>query len=142
MHAGPDGHGCPTVTGAGTGTFYFEGASGLYTEVQPGSWFFGDEDYAQNEGGAAGSKPEWEQVRRGRSRGGLEGALYVATTVISASDKRNNVVVDAGSKAVSLDSGPPTVRSAHPTIPSCPSCGLFKTLVYTFKGRGGSMWGT
>ena len=29
---------CPTVTGAGTGTFEFESASGVYTELQCGSY--------------------------------------------------------------------------------------------------------
>ena len=31
---------CNTVTGGGTGTFLFDAGSGLYTEVQPGSYFF------------------------------------------------------------------------------------------------------
>jgi 3-hydroxy-D-aspartate aldolase len=36
----PARHGieCPTVTGAGTGTFEFESASGVYTELQCGSY--------------------------------------------------------------------------------------------------------
>jgi 3-hydroxy-D-aspartate aldolase len=29
---------CPTITGAGTGTFEFESASGVYTELQCGSY--------------------------------------------------------------------------------------------------------
>ena len=39
---------CPTVTGAGTGSFEFEAASGLYTELQCGSYIFMDADYGRN----------------------------------------------------------------------------------------------
>src|SRR5205085_894321 len=39
---------CETVTGAGTGTFLLEGASGAYNEVQPGSYVFMDADYNRN----------------------------------------------------------------------------------------------
>lgn len=88
---------CNTVTGGGTGTFFFEAGSGLYTEVQPGSWFLGDCDYGRNEGEAPGTAPSWEQ------------SLTIRTTVISRNDSRRMVVCDAGTKAVSLDSGPPAV---------------------------------
>ena len=36
------------VTGGGTGTFPLEAASGVFTEVQPGSYIFNDADYARN----------------------------------------------------------------------------------------------
>src|SRR5262249_41207404 len=39
---------CPTITGAGTGTFEFETASGVYTELQCGSYIFMDADYGKN----------------------------------------------------------------------------------------------
>jgi 3-hydroxy-D-aspartate aldolase len=39
---------CPTITGAGTGSFEFEGASGVRTEVQCGSYIFMDADYGRN----------------------------------------------------------------------------------------------
>ena len=39
---------CPTVTGAGTGTFEFEAASEVYTELQCGSYIFMDADYGRN----------------------------------------------------------------------------------------------
>ena len=39
---------CPTITGAGTGTFEFETASGVYTELQCGSYIFMDADYGRN----------------------------------------------------------------------------------------------
>jgi 3-hydroxy-D-aspartate aldolase len=41
-----DGIDCPTVTAAGTGSFEFEAASGVYTELQCGSYIFMDADYA------------------------------------------------------------------------------------------------
>jgi 3-hydroxy-D-aspartate aldolase len=40
---------CPIVGGAGTGTFALEAASGVYTELQVGSYVFMDADYARNE---------------------------------------------------------------------------------------------
>jgi 3-hydroxy-D-aspartate aldolase len=39
---------CPTVTGAGTGSFEFEAASVIYTELQCGSYIFTDADYRRN----------------------------------------------------------------------------------------------
>lgn len=96
------------VTGGGTGTCLFDAApGGVFTEVQPGSLFFGDADYARNEpssssASSAGAAQEpWE--RRWRQ------AAWVATTVMSRSELRGVAVVDAGLKAVALDSGPPRV---------------------------------
>lgn len=40
---------CDIVTGAGTGTFMLEAGSGVYTEIQPGSYALMDVDYAKNE---------------------------------------------------------------------------------------------
>src|SRR3974377_1744500 len=39
---------CPPVPGAGTGSFEFEAASGVYTELQCGSYIFMDADYGRN----------------------------------------------------------------------------------------------
>ena len=39
---------CPVVTGAGTGTWQHERDSGVYTELQPGSYVFMDADYHRN----------------------------------------------------------------------------------------------
>jgi D-serine deaminase-like pyridoxal phosphate-dependent protein len=91
------------VTGGGSGTCLFDATSGIYTEVQPGSLFLGDADYARNEPSSAlllsssGEAPSSDQ------------AAWVATTVMSRSEKRSVAVVDAGLKAVALDSGPPRV---------------------------------
>ena len=82
---------CPIVGGAGTGTFALEAASGVYTELQVGSYVFMDADYARNE-----QAPPFAQ------------SLFVLTTVMSA-PRRDLAVVDAGLKALAFDSGPPVV---------------------------------
>ena len=87
---------CPIVGGAGTGTFELEAASGIYTEIQAGSYCFMDADYARNLD-AAGTP-----VDRFRH------ALFVLATVMSA-PRSGMAVLDAGHKAVSIDSGMPTV---------------------------------
>ena len=45
---GAAGIACPLVTGAGTGTFVFDAASGVWGELQAGSYLFMDRDYADN----------------------------------------------------------------------------------------------
>ena len=79
------------VTGAGTGTFPFEAASGVYNEIQPGSYIFMDVDYNTN---------DWSDLPQ------FEQSLYVLTTVMST-PAADRVVVDAGLKASSVDSGLP-----------------------------------
>jgi D-serine deaminase-like pyridoxal phosphate-dependent protein len=83
---------CPTVTGAGSGTFMFEVQSGAWDEIQPGSYAFMDADYARNEWAAP--LPRFEH------------ALFVLTTVMSRPSP-TLAVVDAGLKASSVDSGLP-----------------------------------
>ena len=85
---------CPPATGAGTGSFEFEAASGVYTELQCGSYIFMDADYGRN-----------------RDRGPFttfEPSLYVWATVISR-PAEDRAIVDAGLKALAFDSGPPLV---------------------------------
>jgi len=89
---------CPTVTGAGTGTWQFERDSGVYTELQPGSYIFMDADYGRN--ALAPDDHAFEQ------------SLYVAATVMSAPTPER-AIVDAGLKAFAFDSGPPLVHAAH-----------------------------
>jgi len=89
---------CPTVTGAGTGTWQHERDSGVYTEVQPGSYVFMDADYQKN--ALAPDQHAFEQ------------SLFVLATVMSA-PVRERAVVDAGLKAFAFDSGPPLVYGAH-----------------------------
>ncbi|MBL8707947.1 MAG: DSD1 family PLP-dependent enzyme [Rhodospirillaceae bacterium] len=83
----------PVVTGAGTGTFPIEAASGVYNEIQPGSYIFMDRDYGDNQWSA-------EIPPFGNS-------LFVLTEVISR--REDFAVVDAGLKAQSLDSGFPVI---------------------------------
>jgi 3-hydroxy-D-aspartate aldolase len=85
---------CPTVTGAGSGTFMFEVAQGAWDEIQPGSYVFMDQDYARNEW--APPQPRFEH------------ALFVLATVMSRPGAAL-AVVDAGLKASSVDSGMPGV---------------------------------
>jgi len=84
---------CPIVGGAGTGTFEMEAASGVYNEIQAGSYCFMDADYGRNHGGAAA---------------GFQHALFVLATVMSAT-RPGLAVLDAGHKAVTVDSGLPLV---------------------------------
>ena len=67
---------CPIVGGAGTGTFEIESASGIYNEIQAGSYVFMDADYARNldEAGAPVST--------------FRHALFVLSTVMSAGADR------------------------------------------------------
>ncbi|QTD44855.1 DSD1 family PLP-dependent enzyme [Ottowia testudinis] len=85
----------PLVTGAGTGTFSIEAASGLWNEIQPGSFLFMDADYLQNERDPA--QPQFEP------------ALFVKTQVISVSEQ--HAVCDAGHKSHAIDSGLPAVHT-------------------------------
>jgi D-serine deaminase-like pyridoxal phosphate-dependent protein len=86
---------CNYVTGAGTGSYMFEAASNVYHELQAGSYIFMDADYARNDWTESGI-PQFEH------------SLFVWTTVMSA-PSRVRVVVDAGLKASSIDSGMPRV---------------------------------
>ena len=83
------------VTGAGTGSFALEAASGVYGELQAGSFMFMDADYAQNERDPA--QPKFEH------------ALFVKTQVISA--HAGHAVCDAGHKSHAIDSGMPKVHA-------------------------------
>ncbi len=85
---------CEIVGGAGTGTFEMEAASGIYTELQAGSYIFMDADYARNK--AADGSPFTT----------FEHALFILTSVMSQ-PTANKSVVDAGHKAASVDSGMP-----------------------------------
>jgi D-serine deaminase-like pyridoxal phosphate-dependent protein len=84
---------CPLVTGGGTGTFVFEAASGIWGELQAGSYLFMDNEYAGIE--PAEHAPQFEH------------ALFVKSQVMSRS--ASHVVVDAGIKAYAIDAGLPRV---------------------------------
>lgn len=93
-----DRHGlaCDIVSGAGTGTFAFEAASGVYNELQAGSYVFMDADYGRNLGEAGGPFDDFEN------------SLFVYATVMSR-PARDRAYLDAGLKAFAIDSGMPVL---------------------------------
>jgi len=84
------------ITGAGTGTYLHEAGSGIYNEIQPGSYIFMDADYNRN------------LDEDGKPLRYFEQSLFVWTTVMSHA-VAERAVVDAGLKALSVDSGMPLV---------------------------------
>jgi D-serine deaminase-like pyridoxal phosphate-dependent protein len=82
---------CEIITGGGTGTFIYEAASQVYSEVQPGSYILMDTDYARNEQDATAPK--------------FDHSLFVLASVMSMRGDR--ATLDAGLKAFSTDSGLP-----------------------------------
>jgi D-serine deaminase-like pyridoxal phosphate-dependent protein len=85
---------CERITGAGTGTFWHERDSGVFNEIQAGSYIFMDRDYSDNQSAAGDCA--------------FEHALFVQTTVMSQT-KSGRAIVDAGLKASSVDSGMPAL---------------------------------
>lgn len=84
------------VTGAGSGSFAMEAASGVYGELQTGSFMFMDADYARN--AIDVSQPMFEH------------ALFVKTQIMSVN--MAHAVCDAGHKSHAIDSGLPSVHGA------------------------------
>lgn len=95
-----EGISCPVVTGAGTGTFECEAMSGVYGELQVGSYIFMDGDYAAND------------VAQDSLFRQFQHSLHVLATVMSCNHS-GQAVLDAGLKAFSVDSGMPLV-AGHP----------------------------
>jgi 3-hydroxy-D-aspartate aldolase len=83
---------CAIIGGAGTGTFQLEAATGVWNEIQAGSYAFMDADYARN-----GEPPPFRH------------SLFVLAEVMSA-PRPGVAVLDAGHKAVAVDSGLPLVH--------------------------------
>lgn len=86
---------CELVSGAGTGTFEIETGSGIWNEIQAGSYIFMDADYARN------------RQADGTPFRSFEHALFILTGVMSK-PVPDRAVVDAGHKAAAIDSGLPT----------------------------------
>lgn len=84
---------CGVITGGGTGSLVNELASGVFTEVQPGSYVLMDTDYFAN-------TPDPREPT-------LAQALSVISTVITV--RPGHAVLDGGLKAFAVDSGLPTV---------------------------------
>ncbi len=89
---------CPVVSGGGTGSFLFEASSGIYTEVQCGSYAFMDADYGRilNQDGERLDLTDWKN------------ALFLFTSIMSTA-KDGQAVCDAGLKVQSVDSGLPVI---------------------------------
>ena len=96
---------CDIVGGGGTGSYYFEGNSGVYNELQCGSYAFMDADYGRilDKQGNRIDQGEWEN------------SLFILTSVMSHS-KADKAIVDAGLKAQSVDSGLPTVFGRNDNV--------------------------
>jgi 3-hydroxy-D-aspartate aldolase len=88
---------CEIVGGAGTGTFAIEAASGVYTELQAGSYVFMDTEYARICDKSGGPYREFEH------------SLFVLASVIST-PSADRAIVDAGLKSISGERGPPWVH--------------------------------
>ncbi|WP_258129623.1 DSD1 family PLP-dependent enzyme [Achromobacter anxifer] len=84
---------CDTITGGGTGSVEFDAASGVYTELQAGSYAFMDGDYGANEWGGPLT---------------FQNSLFLLSTVMST-PAPDRVVLDAGLKSASAECGPPAV---------------------------------
>lgn len=87
---------CDIVGGAGTGSYYFEGSSGIYNEMQCGSYIFMDADYqrVKDQSGCLISE--------------FDNSLFILTSVMSKA-KAEMAICDAGLKAQSVDSGLPVI---------------------------------
>jgi len=88
---------CEIIGGAGTGTFAIEAASGVYNELQVGSYVFMDTEYARIHGSD------------GRPYAEFEHSLFVLASVISV-PTADRAIVDAGLKSYSAERGPPWVH--------------------------------
>ena len=93
-----EGLDCDIVGGGGTGSYYFESNSGVYNELQCGSYAFMDADYGRilDKDGKRIDRGEWEN------------ALFILCSVMSHA-KTEKAIVDAGLKAQSVDSGLPVI---------------------------------
>jgi len=90
------------VSGGGTGSYQFESHSGVYNELQCGSYAFMDADYGsiRDVHGNRIDQVEWEN------------ALFILTSVMSHA-KPGQAVCDAGLKVQSLDSGLPVIHGRN-----------------------------
>jgi len=89
---------CDIIGGGGTGSYYFEGNSGVFNELQCGSYAFMDADYGRilDKDGKRIDQGEWEN------------ALFILTSVMSHA-KADKAICDAGLKSQSVDSGLPVI---------------------------------
>lgn len=88
------------VTGGGTGSHAFDLASGVFTELQAGSYAFMDVEYGACE---APADDRWP----------FRQAIFVASRVVSANHE-GFVTIDAGVKALSMDGPAARVAAGAP----------------------------
>jgi 3-hydroxy-D-aspartate aldolase len=88
------------VTGGGTGSHRIDAATGLFTEIQPGSYLFMDSCYGA--------------ISISENDNPFVPSLFVAASVVSA-NKPGRVVVNAGWKAFAADSGKPVALRGAPS---------------------------
>ncbi len=98
------------VSGGGTGTHDLDYRSGVFTELQAGSYTVMDVEYADVE------------LRAGAAAAPFEPALFVRTTVVSA-NAPGMVTTDAGLKRFATDGPKPRI-----------ACGAPAGAVYAFSG--------
>ncbi len=89
---------CDIVGGGGTGSYYFEGSSGVYNELQCGSYAFMDADYGRI----------LDKNDKPISETEFASSLFLLSSVMSHA-KTDKAIVDAGLKAQSVDSGLPKI---------------------------------
>ena len=87
---------CAIVAGAGTGSYSFEAASGIYNEMQCGSDIVMDADYQR------------VLDRQGEQITEFENSLFIWTSIMSKT-RPNDAICDAGLKVMSVYSGLPLV---------------------------------
>jgi len=87
------------VTGGGTGSHRIDAATGLFTELQPGSYLFMDSSYGA--------------IDISEDSNPFTPSLFVAAAVVSA-NMPGRVVVNAGWKALAADSGKPVALRGGP----------------------------
>jgi 3-hydroxy-D-aspartate aldolase len=87
------------VSGGGTGSHRIDAVSGLFTEIQPGSYLFMDSCYGK--------------VAISETGNPFMPSLFVAATVVSANSP-GRVIVNAGWKAFATDSGMPVALRGIP----------------------------
>ena len=87
------------ISGSGTGTHWIDGSSGIFTELQPGSFLFLDSCYITVAMSAEGNP--------------FVPALFVAASVVT-SNRPDRVIVNAGWKAFATDSGKPVPMRGAP----------------------------
>jgi 3-hydroxy-D-aspartate aldolase len=114
------------VTGGGTGSHRIDAATGLFTEIQPGSYLFMDSCYGA--------------ISISENDNPFTPSLFVAATVVTA-NKPGRVLVNAGWKAFAADSGKPVALRGGPPGASYRFMGDEHGAL-DFEGEGGPKLGS